>query len=79
VVRRVQQHATIQGPEQGRQYTQYTQYGVDLLNGQSNNNSQGIQSILGFCNDKVVDKLIAVALESVICLVFEYVSYIDRA
>ena len=46
-VRRVPQYATIQGPEQARQYTQYTRYGVDILNGQSNN-FQGILSILGF-------------------------------
>jgi hypothetical protein len=42
LVRHVQQNAGIQDPEQARQYTQQ---GVDLLNEQSNNNPQGLQSI----------------------------------
>jgi hypothetical protein len=42
LVRYVQQNAGIQDPEQARQYTQH---GVDILNEQSNNNPQGIQSI----------------------------------
>src|SRR6185437_11837569 len=44
LVRHVQQNAGIQDPEQARQYTQH---GVDILNEQSNNNPQGLQSILG--------------------------------
>jgi hypothetical protein len=42
LVRHVQQNAGIQDPEQARQYTQH---GVDVLNEQSNNNPQGVQSI----------------------------------
>ena len=42
LVRHVQQNAGIQDPEQARQYTQH---GVDILNEQSNNNPQGVQSI----------------------------------
>jgi hypothetical protein len=34
----------LQDPEQARQYTQH---GVDILNEQSNNNPQGLQSIFG--------------------------------
>jgi hypothetical protein len=45
LVRHVQQNTGIQDPEQARQYTQH---GVDILNEQSNNNPQGLQSILGF-------------------------------
>lgn len=44
LVRHVQQNTGIQDPEQARQYTQH---GVDILNEQSNNNPQGLQSILG--------------------------------
>jgi hypothetical protein len=44
LVRHVQQNAGVQDPEQARQYTQH---GVDILNEQSNNNPQGLQSILG--------------------------------
>jgi len=44
LVRHVQQNAGIQDPEQARRYTQH---GVDILNEQSNNNPQGLQSILG--------------------------------
>ena len=44
LVRNVQQNAGIQDPEQARQYTQH---GVDILNEQSNNNPQGVQSIFG--------------------------------
>jgi hypothetical protein len=44
LVRHVQQNTDIQDPEQARQYTQH---GVDILNEQSNNNPQGLQSILG--------------------------------
>jgi hypothetical protein len=44
LVRHVQQNTGIQDPEQA---TQYTQYGVDILNDQSRNNPQGQQSILG--------------------------------
>jgi hypothetical protein len=44
LVRRVQQNTGIQDPEQARQYTQH---GVDILNEQSKNNPQGLQSILG--------------------------------
>jgi hypothetical protein len=44
LVRHVQQNTGIQDPEQARQYTQH---GVDILNEQSNNNAQGLQSILG--------------------------------
>ena len=44
LVRHVQQNTGIQDPEQARQYTQH---GVDLLNEQSKNNPQGLQSILG--------------------------------
>ena len=43
LVRHVQQNTGIQDPEQARQYTQH---GVDILNEQSNNNLQGLQSIL---------------------------------
>jgi hypothetical protein len=42
LVRLVQQNAGIQDPEHARQYTQQ---GVDILNEQSNSNSQGLQSI----------------------------------
>src|ERR1051325_9817428 len=44
LVRHVQQNTGIQVPEQARQYTQH---GVDILNEQSKNNPQGLQSILG--------------------------------
>ena len=44
LVRHVQQNTGIQDPEQARQYTQQ---GVDILNEQSNNNPEGLQSILG--------------------------------
>jgi hypothetical protein len=44
LVRDVQQKTGIQDPEQARQYTQH---GVDILNEQSKNNPQGLQSILG--------------------------------
>src|ERR1041384_1460574 len=44
LVRHVQQNTGIQDPEQARQYTQN---GVDILNEQSKNNPQGLQSILG--------------------------------
>ena len=44
LVRRVQQNTGIQDSEQARQYTQN---GVDILNEQSKNNPQGLQSILG--------------------------------
>ena len=44
LVRHVQQNTSVQDPEQARQYTQH---GVDILNEQSNNNPQGLQSILG--------------------------------
>ena len=44
LVRQVQQNTIIQDPEQARQYTQH---GVDILNEQSKNNPQGLQSILG--------------------------------
>ena len=44
LVRHVQQNTGIQDQEQARQYTQH---GVDILNEQSNNNPQGLQSILG--------------------------------
>ena len=44
LVRHVQQNTGIQDPEQARQYTQH---GVDILNEQSKNNPQGLQSILG--------------------------------
>lgn len=44
LVRHVQQNTGIQDPEQARQYTQH---GVDILNEQSRNNPQGLQSILG--------------------------------
>ena len=44
LVRHVQQNAGIQDPDQA---TQYTQHGVDILNDQSRNNPQGLQSILG--------------------------------
>jgi hypothetical protein len=44
LVRHVQQNAGIQDPEQARQYTQH---GVDILNEQSNNNPEGLQSVLG--------------------------------
>jgi hypothetical protein len=44
LVRHVQQNTGIRDPEQARQYTQN---GVDILNEQSNNNPQGLQSILG--------------------------------
>jgi hypothetical protein len=43
LVREVQQKAGVQDPEQARQYTQQ---GVDLLNEQSRNNPQGVQSLL---------------------------------
>jgi hypothetical protein len=42
LVRHVQQNTGIQDPEQARQYTQHE---VDILNEQSNNNPQGLQSI----------------------------------
>ena len=44
LVRHVQQNTGIEDPEQARQYTQH---GVDILNEQSRNNPQGLQSILG--------------------------------
>ena len=44
LVRHVQQNAGIQDPERAREYTQH---GVDILNEQSNNNPQGLQSTLG--------------------------------
>src|SRR5919202_3549583 len=44
LVRHVQQNTGIQDQEQARQYTQH---GVNILNEQSNNNPQGLQSILG--------------------------------
>jgi hypothetical protein len=44
LVRHVQQNTGMQDPEQARQYTQH---GVDILNEQSNNNPDGLQSILG--------------------------------
>jgi hypothetical protein len=44
LVRHVQQNTGIQDPEQARQYTHH---GVDILNEQSKNNPQGLQSILG--------------------------------
>jgi hypothetical protein len=44
LVRHVQQNSGIQDPEQARQYTQH---GVDILNEQSNNNPQGLQSLIG--------------------------------
>jgi hypothetical protein len=44
LVRHVQQNIGIEDQEQARQYTQH---GVDILNEQSNNNPQGLQSILG--------------------------------
>ena len=44
LVRHVQQNTGIQDPEQARQYTQQ---GVDILNEQSNNNPEELQSILG--------------------------------
>src|SRR5919206_4557135 len=44
LVRHIQQNTGIQDPEQARQYTQH---GVDVLNEQSRNNPQGLQSILG--------------------------------
>ena len=44
LVRHVQRNTGIQDPEQARQYTQH---GVDVLNEQSRNNPQGLQSILG--------------------------------
>ena len=44
LVRHVQQNTGIQDPDQARQYTQH---GVDIINEQSNNNPQGLQSILG--------------------------------
>jgi hypothetical protein len=43
LVREVQQKAGLQDPEQARQYTQQ---GVDVLNEQSKNNPQGLQSLL---------------------------------
>ena len=44
LVRHVQQNTGIQDQEQARQYTQH---GVDILNDQSSNNPQGLQSLLG--------------------------------
>ncbi|MFL6377096.1 MAG: hypothetical protein ACJ72R_06495 [Nitrososphaeraceae archaeon] len=44
LVKHVQQNSGIQDSEQARQYTQH---GVDVLNEQSKNNPQGLQSILG--------------------------------
>jgi hypothetical protein len=44
LVRHVQHNTGIQDPEQARQYTQH---GIEILNEQSNNNPQGLQSILG--------------------------------
>jgi hypothetical protein len=44
LVRNVQQKAGIQDPETARQYTQQ---GVDVLNKQSRNDPQGLQSLLG--------------------------------
>jgi hypothetical protein len=43
LVREEQQKAGLQDPEQARQYTQQ---GVDILNEQSKNNPQGLQSLL---------------------------------
>jgi hypothetical protein len=43
LVHEVQQKAGVQDPEQARQYTQQ---GVDVLNEQSKNNPQGLQSLL---------------------------------
>ena len=43
LVREVQQKAGLQDPEQARQCTQQ---GVDVLNEQSRNNPQGLQSLL---------------------------------
>ena len=43
LARHVQQNAGIEDPEQARQYTQH---GFDILNEQSNNKPQGLQSIL---------------------------------
>ncbi|HEU4822802.1 MAG TPA: hypothetical protein VFS97_05195 [Nitrososphaeraceae archaeon] len=44
LVRHVQQNAGIKDPETARQYTQQ---GVDVLNEQSKNDPQGLQSLLG--------------------------------
>jgi hypothetical protein len=44
LVKRVQQNAGIKDPETARQYTQQ---GVEVLNEQSKNNPQGLQSLLG--------------------------------
>lgn len=44
LVRNVQQKAGIQDPETARQYSQQ---GVDVLNEQSRNDPQGLQSLLG--------------------------------
>jgi hypothetical protein len=44
LVKRVQQDAGIKDPETARQYTQQ---GVDVLNEQSKNDPQGLQSLLG--------------------------------
>ena len=44
LVKHVQQNAGIKDPETGRQYTQQ---GVEILNEQSKNNPQGLQSLLG--------------------------------
>jgi hypothetical protein len=44
LVRHVQQNAGIKDPETARQYTQQ---GVDVLNEQSRNDPQGLQSLLG--------------------------------
>lgn len=49
LVRHVQQNAGIQDPEQARKYTQH---GVDILNEQSNNNPQGVQSIFASFLDR---------------------------
>jgi hypothetical protein len=44
LVKHVQQNAGIKDPETARQYTQQ---GVEVLNEQSKNNPQGLQSLLG--------------------------------
>jgi hypothetical protein len=44
LVKRVQQDAGIKDPETARQYTQQ---GVDVINEQSRNDPQGLQSLLG--------------------------------
>jgi hypothetical protein len=62
LVRHVQQNTGIQDPEQARQYTQH---GVDILNEQSKNNPQGLQSIHGGFWEvlvEVVNKIVVVVL-----------------